>query len=476
MEINLTKIKKEFKKTRKSFRIFFLSFISVLILLLTAVFILFIYANFNNNSLINHFPADIRAIEYFLRTKDEKINDLFDKEMARHFNLSYEVLLPFDFKESAIIFLPEDDNIRPLLLLTSNKGDALRSWAKKNNLASEYLDEQTVLLTRYPRMLKYLKGNPFPQKKALKKFQQKNNFSVLFFLDLEKLKNEKNSIEAALTGEFKSGKEKIFIGVKKDSADYKIKIADTAAKEFINLKVTDKADIKKIKNFFIPSDEDKNIILSFKTSSMEDENYITAPFKKIYENSPFDLKDSELILIDNPDNLSGSEKINNLPHNALMLNGDKSNYYYVLTLKNNPLNQKLIDYIKNSSIAYLDKNMPEDRLKKLPDGTYMTETWLNPKRFSFAATDNGLNQIFYLNNAGINFEISYAQNQEYIMISNSKNALMDFSENHKTYHSGIKNDKDFFYLNNPRLGKSEIFRILNTFGKYTIGDIPNISH
>lgn len=164
---NLNKIKKEFKNAKRSFYMFSFFIIFILILFIAAAVALFI-ANANANPLLNYLPDGISAIEYFSETKNEKVRDLFNKEAARHFNLPDAMPASLDFKEGAIIFLPEGDNIRPIFLLTpKDDGAAIALWAKENNLTFEHLDEKTVILTHYPQMLKYFKKTSFPQKKIL---------------------------------------------------------------------------------------------------------------------------------------------------------------------------------------------------------------------------------------------------------------------------------------------------------------------
>lgn len=250
----------------------------------------------------------------------------------------------------------------------------------------------------------------------------------------------------------KAGNREILAGIKIHSTIpiypciYNIKIANTEGKELMSLNIKNNMDKK-------GNAADENIILSLSL------NHIPAPLAKYF---PFSAEKSEFILIDNPDRLSADEF-----KNPLMLDGGKSSYFYILIFKNNPENIQNIEYIKNLSIGYLDKNIPEERTAKLPDGTYMNELWSNPKRFSFSPDENN---IFSLSSDNLKFEIAYAKNQDYIFICNSRKALAEFRKKHNEYYLSDV-DNEFFFLNNSYIRNNNELEILNILGKYTEGEI-----
>ncbi|MFH0856575.1 MAG: hypothetical protein V1860_01610 [bacterium] len=447
---NLNKIKKEFKSAKRSFIIFSCAIILILILFIAAAAGLFMYAAADNNSLLNDLPDDMAAMEYFLKIKDEKINLIYKNLITDNFAIELSDAPIINFNEAAVIFIQEEGNNRPVLILNPDKnaGDIIL-WAKKNNITSEYLNKKIILLTRYPEILKYFKKEPFLYAKTLKKFQQKNKFSALIFFDFTKLKASENLVENSIIEGVAKAENRILIGIKKDkSYDYNVKTASIAGKEFMTFKITASPSRE---NVFIPANDDKNTIMSYRFFNNN----------AFAEKLSLPVKDGEFILIDN------HERSVEESYNPLMLDGDRSAYFYILILKNNSENKKNLENIKNSSISYIDKNIQEERISELPDGTYMTEIWSNPKRFSFSPNDNN---IFSLAAENLNFEIAYSENENYIFIGNSKIALSDFIKSRPGYHRNDTNTENF-YLNTDYIKDTPALGILNMFGKYVTGEI-----
>lgn len=419
-------------------------------------------------SLITYLPNNIIALEYFsFPETEEKIQNLFFHETNLHFNINEADTLP-PMRQACVLFSKYQDRFLPLIIVEAsfaNGNSEIKSWAKKNNLLAEDWKEKFIVLALNPEALKILNSKDrFKYRKALNNFRTLNNFSTVFYFDSQNIANELlGKIDRAMIIHAQENADQVFAGIKEENKNYKITIAFPDRRPIASLTVAE--EMSGLTGW--PTDKEQNeILLAMKTVFSSDNN--------------LPIGDEELNKILNGQEVNLVIELNNSTdkiisrndeswQNKLLLYGAKAPHYYIVILKNNPKTKQILEIVKNYAKNYLDEKFPEEQIKELPDGTYMTEFWSNPQRFSFTTVqkESSKEPIFFLANEKLNFELAYRETADYVFISNAKEALSHFDLGNK---KNIPANEEPVYVNNAYFkDKSELFQILNTLGKYTFG-------
>ncbi|MFH0854245.1 MAG: hypothetical protein V1891_02020 [bacterium] len=467
------KISNEFAKLKTTLHRLFYGIEAIFILFFVIVIFFSIYSiKHAQNSIINCLPDNLTAVIHFSFAQNEQISkNFFINRLKKYFQITIddnEKLLS-ELKEAAIIFFEKDGKNYPVIILpAAEKKNTIYFWASETGLTQKQWNEKFIVLAKEPQILKNLNQKQFKHQRTLKLFKQKNGSMLTFYLNHEKIDKQNNLIDEAVKTNLNK---EIFIGIAKNEKNYKLKISDTENNEIVSAQINNLADVAQI---------DKNTILSLETYLPAREN-LTSFFIKngVMDNSVSLIKFLEetlnnqkinFILLKNDSNHNTAAKN---PHDQLMLNGENSRFYYILTLQNNDENKKNLEKFKITAINYLDKIMPEEKIATLPDGTFMTELWSNPLRFEFKESPFQLSDIIGdISKSTIDFELSYAKTSNLILLSNSKNTLKTYLSNNLTRADAKNTGDENFFVNIDYLkDKSEIFEILSLFGNYANGVI-----
>jgi len=472
MQINTKKLKEEFHNMTKKLTMVLHGIEAVFILFLAAVIGITLTQNLRfNDSIISHLPNNLTAYEHVASLKkDEKLEQFFVEQASDLFKIPktdiYKKMLPYFNGQTAIALLNAPASCEPILIFQKSKNfnDETEYWLTNNDIGITYLQNgKLAVLGKNFNILKNLKSSEkFQYSKQIKKFKRKNKTSLSAYVNLAGLTEtgNRNDVDGIIINELKNKNQHLLAGLRKTIDGYEINIADMESGLIASAKITNSLlndqlindDITTSDTIFIAQGHYKNTLL--KSIGLAEQ-------------------EAKIIIFKN-NNKNIQKKSNNSLHNELMLNGENSDYHYILAFKNNENNKKKLFQMKNFFVNYLDEKLPDERSARLPDGTYMTELWSNPSRFSFANSTIAQG-VYVLYNDQLNFELSYSQTADYILLSNSQTRLADFLKTNQDVSFIRDSNDEKFYINFADLqDHSYIFKVLNVFGHYITGTINNM--
>ncbi|MFH1030394.1 MAG: hypothetical protein V1770_04000 [bacterium] len=487
MKPDISKIKLEFAKLKKSLNRLLHDIEAIFILFLMIALFFSIYMKRSQDSIIDCLPDNVTAVIHFSPMKSELTSKkIFIEQLKKYFEINIPDTNELLLSEATIIFLQHDGKNHPILilLLKDFKRNPLSIEGKKNNLVQEQWNEKFLVLTKKPEILKNLNIGNFKHQRTLKLFKEKNSSILTFYFNLEKIEKLTNLIDTTVLKTFKQTEiNEIFIGMRSGYESNSVTIADASGLEIASAKLSANSALTEgelILSASIEPRKKKPLALPRETDN---------PLSKFEDTISKILPSGQKVEVILLKNLFAKKftQVKYL-HDHLMLNGEKSPYYYILSLQNIKENEISLENLKNMSINYLDEIMPEEKTVTLPDGTYMTELWSNPLRFEFIPGVRGSFNIWNLSIPTLNFEFAYAKTLDNILLSNSKNALSDYLISSKTNLLNCSNatktgrcpdstmkiddEDENFYINIDYLkNKSEIFKMLSEFGDYAEGVI-----
>lgn len=459
--INFQKIKEEFVKAKNKIKKLFCGLRAVFILCIILIIFLFISPNTTaKDSIISYLPDNTILYAHIASlANDKKITDFFAEKMAGYLKIPrediYNKIFPFVGQEVAIAVLQNNNNETSPFFIFKNQDHLTKGILLPNITIENLTEKKLIILSKNNNEFKKFQGSSnFKNSAQIKKFTKKYSPDLTFYIDINKIYSAENSISLLDNAILEKIKDKgeILAGIKKINNFYEMSIADIEQNIFSKIKFQDEASEK----------YNEKIIFSAKTNILDDISFLPKEFFKDFLN----LKNEgiEIILTRGANNPQKNNSDNSL-HNQIMLNGENSVYQYVIALKNNEENQENLEKIKNFFINYLDEKLPEERIASLPDGSFMTELWSNPKRFVFGKNEDS--PIYSLKNTQLNFEFTYSGNKNIILLSNSENALKNYLS--KKLEPETDGEETFFINTASLKNNGIIINTLNYFGDYADG-------
>lgn len=472
-----------------------------IILVLLIFFGAIVYYKYSLYTIADYVPSEIIFYGHFSnKNSDKKLLDFILTQAQIHLKndkiVLAEMLAPYLQNQTAIALFKYDNNIIPVLIIETknnfqnrSKFEGLFETANKKGFNINYWDNKFLVLSKDSKLSDMIKiKNSLPYKKLFKKYRKDDGYK--FYINLNNLQNSKlRLIDKTIIDNLEGKKiSKILGNIIKVDDVYNFEIKDIKNNKIASGKVFN--NFNKGGNFHLP------ILNNLFIFGIHSKSNISEIWKKDYiqenklEKNKLSSNDNQLefILLKNGNaasTLETPENINDLKE-FLMLQGGDSDYYWIAKFRNNLQNQDGLEQIKILMRNYLSSKLPEERKVILPDGTDMVELWRNPKKFNFTREFFKSFPVYTLRSDKIGFEFSYAENNEYIFLSNSYKILpyfLEFNNNETTKKKDNfflklfnwrwgkdENYNEDFYVNNEFLkGESEIFRELNILGENILG-------